>query len=106
MELLYKSAIFLHDSLQGASNEETQMLKMVLVGLTTALVTNSTLSYDRMGGPKGKCSYDRMGGPEGKSSYGRMGEPRPKGKGCTSWGPLLMATASGILAAVYTSSSL
>jgi len=105
MELLYKASNILCDSLQAASKEETQMLKMVLVGLTTALVTISTLSYDRMGGPKprGKGSYDRMGGPEGGGSYDKMGGPKPRGKGCTNWEPLLMATAAGILAAVYTS---
>ena len=79
MELLYKTSTFLYGSLQAASKEEAQMLKMVLVGLTTALVTISTLSYDRMGGPKAK------------------------GKGFTSWEPLLMATAAGTLAAAYTS---
>ena len=79
MELLYDTANLLNDSLQAATKEETQILKMILVGLTTALVTISTLSYDRMGGPK------------------------PKGKGCTNWEPILMATTAGTLAAVYTS---
>ena len=79
MELLYNTANFLYDSLQAATKEETHILKMVLVGLTTALVTISTLSYDRMGGPK------------------------PKGKGCTNWETILMATTAGTLAAVYTS---
>jgi len=103
MELLYKTSNYLYDSLQAASKEEAQMLKMILVGLTTALVTISTLSYDRMGGPKPKGSYDRMGGPKAKGwgSYGRMGKSR--GKGCTNWEPLLMATAAGTLAAAYTS---
>jgi len=55
------------------------MLNMVLVGLTTALVTISALSYDKMGGPRGK------------------------GKGCKNWEPILIATAAGTLAAVYTS---
>merc|ERR1711971_233744 len=51
-----------------------------------------------MGGPKprGKGSYDRMGGPEGGGSYDKMGGPKPRGKGCTNWEPLLMATAAGI----------
>ena len=79
MELLYKTTNFLYDSLHAATKEETQILKMILVGLTTALVTISTLSYDRMGGPK------------------------PKGKGCTNWETILMATTAGTLAAVYTS---
>jgi len=91
MELLYKTSNFLYDSIQATSKEEAQMLKMVLVGLTTALVTISTLSYDRIGGPEGKGSYDRMGGP------------KPKGKGFANWEPVLMATAAGILAAAYTS---
>ena len=77
MELFYNTSKFLYDSLQDAIKEETQILKMVLVGLTTALVTVSTLSYDRVGGPQGK--------------------------GCTNWGTVLMATASGTLAAAYTS---
>jgi len=77
MELFYNTSKFLYDSLQAVIKEETQILKMVLVGLTTALVTASTLSYDRVGGPQGK--------------------------GCTNWGLVLMATASGTLAAAYTS---
>ena len=77
MELFYNTSNFLYDSLQAASKEETQILKMLLVGLTTVLVTVSTLSYDRVGGPKGKD--------------------------CTNRGLVLMATVSGILAAVYTS---
>jgi len=78
MELFYSTSNFLYDSLQAASKEETQILKVLLVGLTTALVTVSTLSYDRVGGP-------------------------PQGKGCTNWGPVFMAAVSGTLAAVYTS---
>ena len=77
MELFYDTSKFLYDSLQVVINEETQILKMVLVGLTTSLVTISTLSYDRVGGPQGR--------------------------GCTNCGPVLMATASGTLAAAYTS---
>merc|ERR1712037_580491 len=77
MELFYDTSKFLYDSLQVVIKEETQILKMVLVGLTTSLVTISTLSYDRVGGPQGR--------------------------GCTNWGPVLMATASGTLAAAYTS---
>ena len=78
MELFYNTSNFLYNSLQAATiKEETPILKMVMVGLTTALVTISTLSYDRVGGPQGK--------------------------GCTNWGPVLMATASGTVAAVYTS---
>merc|ERR1719234_1314798 len=58
-----------------------------------------------MDGPKAKGwgSYDRMGGPKSKGSYGRIGGPKQRGKGCTSWEPLLMATAAGTLAAAYTS---
>ena len=78
MELFYNTSNFLYDSLQAASKEEMSLLKMVLVGLTAALVTLSTLSYDRVGGP-------------------------PQGKVCTNWGPVLMAAVSGTLAAVYTS---
>ena len=77
MELFYDTSKFLYDSLQVVIKEETQILKMVLVGLTTSLVTISTLSYDRVGGPQ--C------------------------RGCTNCGPVLMATASGTLAAAYTS---
>jgi len=78
MELFYNTSNFLYNSLPPATiKDETPILKMVLVGLTTALVTISTLSYDRVGGPQGKV--------------------------CTNWGPVLMATASGIVAAAYTS---
>ena len=78
MELFYNTSNFLYNSLPvAATKEETLILKMVFVGLTTALVTISTLSYDRVGGPQGK--------------------------GCTNWGPILMATASGTAAAAYTS---
>ena len=77
MEPFYNTSKIFYDSLQAAVKEETQLLKMVLVGLTTALVTVSTLSYDRVGGPQGK--------------------------GGTNWGSVLMATASGTLAAAFSS---
>ena len=74
MELLENLFMFFYDSLQAVS-EKTQMLKMVLVGLTTMLVTITTLSYDRLGGPN---------------------------LGYTTWQPAFLAVTLGTLAAAYT----
>ena len=74
MELLDKLFMFFYDSLQAVS-EKTQMLKVVLVGLTTMLVTITTLSYDRLGGPN---------------------------LGYTTWQPAFLAVTLGTLAAAYT----
>ena len=75
MELLDKLFMFFYDSLQAVSEEKTQILKMVLVGLTTMLVTITTLSYDRLGGPN---------------------------LGYTTWQPAFLAVTLGTLAAAYT----
>ena len=72
MELLENLFMFFYDSLQ---EEKTQILKMVLVGLTTMLVTITPLSYDRLGGPN---------------------------LGYTTWQPAFLAVTLGTLAAAYT----
>ena len=76
MELLENLFMFFYDSLQAVSEEKTQILKMVLVGLTTMLVTITTLSYDRLGGPNLL--------------------------GYTTWQPAFLAVTLGTLAAAYT----
>ena len=73
MELLDNLFMFFYDSLQAVSEEK--ILKMVLVGVTTMLVTMTTLSYDRLGGPN---------------------------LGYTTWQPAFLAVTLGTLAAAYT----